>query len=177
MSSMPDRFYRVAKAYLDAARGRLEDIDSAAQDELRRSLPHENADYGHSGPAASDDPMERAAAKINAARSASSARREIAPERYNFSTPSDEDMPVASPKSTTVVDNAYKIVGVPAGSPFPVVEKAVVKLRERCAPARFPAGSPEQAEASRILARVEDAYRILQDILGVPQGRFDRLEL
>ncbi|BDI33868.1 hypothetical protein CCAX7_59190 [Capsulimonas corticalis] len=176
MSSMPDRLYKVAKAYLDAARGRLEDIDAAAQEELRRALPRENTDYGRSIPAASDDPMERAAAKIAAARNAAAARREITPERYNFSTPSEDETP-AAPKTASLVENAYKIIGVPLGSAFPTVEKAVVKLRERCAPDKFPAGSPEQAEARRILSRIEDAYRILQDALGVQQGRFDRLEL
>ena len=174
MSSMPDRLYKVAIAYLDAARGRLADIDSAAQEELRRAMPRENPDYR----AASSDPLDRAAAKIDAARGASAARREIAPDRYNFSTPSDDEYtPTAAPKTPTAVDNAYQIVGVPPGSPFATVEKAVVKLRERCAPSRFPSGSAEQAEARRILARVEDAYRVLQDALGVPQGRFDRLEL
>lgn len=161
-------------AYLDAARGRLADVDAAAQEELRRAMPRENPDYR----AASSDPMDRAAAKIDAARGASAARREIAPARYNFSSPSDdEDAPVIPKKTPTAVENAYQIVGVPMGSPFPVVEKAVVKLRERCAPARFPAGSGEQEEARRILTRVEDAFRTLQDALGVRQGRFDRLEL
>ena len=192
MDSIPGRIYRIAQAYLGAARDRLNSIDTAAQEELRRSLPRENPDYGDPNarysaipdpPAYSmiDDPFDRAAAKIDAARSANQARKAIDPEHYNFSEsatrPTAPISPDAPPAPPDVVTTAYKMIGVPVGSPYPAVEKAVARLRERVAVDKFPAGSPEQTEAQQILAKIDDAVRVLQNALGVPVTRFDRLEL
>ena len=69
------------------------------------------------------------------------------------------------------------MIGIAEGSPYPVVEQAVAKLRERCAPERFPEGSSEREEAKQILNRVNDAFLTLKNALGVPESRFDKLEL
>ncbi len=172
MSTGPGRIYRIAKAYLDAARDRLAEVDSSAQAELEKALGPEPS--GGYFPSSSDDPTDRAIAKINAARGESGARREIRPEQYNFSTP--EQTAQTSADSTPVL-TAYKVIGVPAGSDFATVEAAVTKLRERAAPNRFAQDSPEQLEAQRIQDRVDEAFRVIQDALGVEANRFDRLEL
>jgi len=183
MASLPGRIYRLAQSYLDIARNRLADIDPAAEEELRRSLPNESADYFGSGPAGLPpapqlSAMERARNKINAAQQQAAARRQIAPppEHYNFSAaaqPTNTEPSIEADVTTT----AYRIIGVPDGSPYPVVEKAVLKLRERCAPERFPENSAEREEATQILRRIDDAFRVLKGALGVPESRFDKLEL
>jgi hypothetical protein len=196
MASFSGRIYRLAQAYLDVARNRLAEIDPEAEEELRQSLPRENQDFpglngagfGASTPPNAVSAMERARAKIAAAQQEAAALREQHPERYNFSATPQTATPDGLPQvgytpprqersETDVVATAYRMIGVAEGSPYPVVEKAVAKLRERCAPSRFPESSPERAEATQILRRVDDAFRILKNALGVPESRFDRLEL
>lgn len=171
----------MAQAYLDSARNRLADIDPAAEEELRRSLPREASDYSGSGPVGLPPPqttmsaMERARNKINAAQQQVASRRQLQPEHYNFG-PAAQPTDIAPAAETDVTTTAYRIIGVPEGSAFPVVEKAVLKLRERCAPERFPEGSAEREEATQILRRIDDAFRVLKGSLGVPESRFDKLE-
>ena len=169
MADLLGRAYQVAKTYLDSARGRLEEIDARAQEELRRSLPREAAPRApNSGGAGGygDDPFERASAKIAEAQQRVAAQRQEVEQREAATIPPD---PVAT---------AYKIIGVPNGSDYLTVESAVNKLRERCAPTRFPQGSAEQADAQVILQRVEEAFTVLKNSLGpAGGGRFDKLEL
>ena len=114
-------------------------------------------------------PFARAAAKIAAAQARVAAQRQEV-ERRERATNAE---PPADP-----VQTAYKIIGVPHGSDYLTVESAVNKLRERCAPTRFPDGSAEQAEARVILQRVEEAFSVLKNALGTAGGgRFDKLEL
>ncbi len=166
MSDNLGRIYKVAKAYLDAAKDRLGEIDSRAQEELTRSLGHDDIRIPDPPPASSDDPMERARAKIAAAQGTVSARREFSASQ----TP-------PSPATPDPVQTAYKIIGVPHGSDWLTVQQAVAKLRERCAPSRFAPGSQEQAEAQIILQRVEEANQVLRNALDPGAGRFDRLEI
>lgn len=166
MTDIPGRVYRIAKAYLDAAKDRLGEIDARAQEELSRSLSHDDIKIPDPPPASSDDPMERARAKIAAAQQTSTARREFA-----ASQPAAGAAPAPDPLQT-----AYKIIGIPNGADYATVQQAVSKLRERCAPARFSEGSEEQAEAKVILQRVEEAYQVLSNALNPGAGRFDKLE-
>ena len=171
MSDLLGRAYQVAKSYLDSARGRLEEIDARAQEELRRSLPREDSPAAsHPSGVLNNDPFARAAAKIAEAQQRVTAQRQEKEQREAATAP-----PPAPPDPVTT---AYKIIGVPDGSDYLTVESAVNKLRERCAPTRFPAGSVEQAEARVILIRVEEAFTVLKNALGpTAGGRFDKLEL
>ena len=162
MSDLLGRSLRLAKTYLDEAKGRISDISDSAQEELTKAL---NRDDVQSGLASSSDPMARAQAKISAARGETAARREAAPAGH------------AAPGAADPVQTAYKIIGVPPGSDYLTVQTAVNKLRERCAPSRFPNGSVEQSESQMILQKVEEAYQILQKELDPGAGRFDKLEL
>jgi hypothetical protein len=174
MSDLLGRAYSVAKGYLDNARERLETVDAQAQEEMRRALPREGGDVppqaptsGRVGTSEETDPFARAAAKIAAAQAQAGAQRQELERRDQATTPPPD--PVAT---------AYKIIGVPAGSDFETVRAAVDQLRARCAPARFPDGSNEQAEARVILQRVEEAFHVLQNALPAQNGsRFDKLEL
>jgi hypothetical protein len=175
MSEIPGRLYRIAKSYLDSAKDRLSELDSAAQAELSRALPRENVDYM---PGASDDPMERARAKIAAARGSVGAYRELNPEGAIILPPGESrPAPSNSTPGMDALQAAYKVIGVPMGSDFLTVQRAVEKLRQRIATANFPEGSPEQADAARISDRIENAYRVLQTALDPTEGRFDRLEI
>lgn len=166
MSDLLGRSFRLAKTYLDDAKGRLEEISEGAQEELTRALNRDDIQAGLSSP---DDPMERAQAKIAAARGTAASQKELSPGRY---------APAASPASQTdPVQTAYKILGVPPGADFLTVQAAANKLRDRCAPSRFADGTQEQAEARMILQKVEEAYQVLQNALDRSAGRFDKLEI
>jgi len=162
MSDLFGRSLRLAKTYLDEAKGRVADISDSAQQELTRAL---NRDDIQSGLAASPDPMERAQTKINAARGLGTARQEAAPAAQT------------APGVADPVQTAYRIIGVPPGSDYLTVQTAVNKLRELCAPSRFPNGSAEQSDSQIILQKVEEAYQVLQNALDPGAGRFDKLEL
>ena len=160
MSNLLGRSLRLAKTYLDEAKGRVEDISQAAQDELTKALDRSDIQSGLASP---DDPMARAQAKIAAARGETAVRTEA--------------RPVSQTTTTDPIQTAYKIIGVPPGSDYLTVQTAVNKLRERCAPSRFPNGSVEQSESQMILQKVEEAYQVLQKELDPGAGRFDKLEL
>jgi len=167
MSDLLGRSLRLAKTYLGDAKGRLEEISETAQEELTKAV---NRDDIQAGLSSSDDPMERAQAKINAARGTAAGQRELSPGRY---APS----PAPATPQSDPLGTAYKILGVAPGADFLTVQAAANKMRERCAPSRFPDGSQEQAEARLILQKVEEAYQVLQNALDPGAGRFDKLEI
>lgn len=168
MSDLFGRSLRLAKTYLDSAQSRIKDISAEAQEELTRALDRDDIKQGL---ASSDDPMDRAQAKIAATRTQTDLAREQSPGAY---------APPPAPGAAQATDptaTAYKILGVAPGADILTVQTAANTLRERCDPARFPAGSPEQAAARTLLGKVEDAYKLLQAMLDPHAGRFDRLEL
>ena len=172
MADLLGRSFRLAKTYLNEAKGRLSDITADAQDELTKALNRDDIQAGLSSP---DDPMERAQAKIAAARQSSAGQKELSKE---VSPSRSAPAPAASPASPTdPIQTAYKILGVAPGSDFLTVQAAANKLRERCAPSRFADGTQEQAEARMILQKVEEAYQVLQNALDPGAGRFDKLEI
>lgn len=170
MSDLLGRSFRLAKTYLNEAKGRLSDITADAQEELTKALNRDDIQAGLNSP---NDPMERAQAKIAAARATAAGQRELSPGRYAPS--SGQTTSPATPSDP--MQTAYKILGVPAGSDFLTVQAAANKLRERCAPSRFADGTEEQSEARLILQKVEEAYQVLQNALDPGAGRFDKLEI
>jgi hypothetical protein len=168
MSDIPGRIYKVAKSYLEAAKGRLEQIDSAAQAELSRALGRDFDNPYVS--TASDDPMERARAKIAASR-ASAAVQGSSSAQSGTIAPTPQ-------AAVDPVQTAYRVLGVPIGSDYAAVRTAVDKLRGRCSPDKFPAGSQEQTDAQTILARVEEAHQLLRRALASnTEERFNKLEI
>lgn len=171
---LPDRIYRMAKAHLDQALSRWDEIDPSAQQELDEAVQ---------SPALSA--WERAQAKINAAQAA----RELPRQQPEQSVPLAETVPstpstayseTPGPRphpSSSMVQAAYTILGVPQGSNFETVRQAYIKLKERAAPDRFAEGSPDQAKAREIERRINAAYMLLMDSLAPSEDRFDRLEL
>jgi hypothetical protein len=174
--SIPDRIYKIAKNYLDAARSRWDEIDSSAQREL---------DDHVASPALSA--FERAQAKIRNAQGDNQATKELngSLNQANFTqapseaTLEDPPLPLVTPTpSQNALLGAYKVLGVPEGSTLPTVQKAYQELQQRADPSKFPAGSQEQKMAQDIHRRVNGAYILLANALSpASDDRFDRLEL
>jgi hypothetical protein len=168
-----DRLYNLAKAYLDHARSRWDEVDSAAQRELNEAL---------NSPALTA--WERAQAKINATRSANQAAQEIPTSTVPLpNTPYTPDLPPTVPLSAAQPSNnalagAYRVLDVPVGSDLLTVQKAYQELQKKADPNRFPAGSKDRQLAQDILRRVNAAYMMLANSLSATSDdRFDRLEL
>jgi len=178
MSELPGRLYRLALSHLDAAKQRLSEIDGKAQEELDNALA--GLERARTSGMESDDPMQRAAAKIAAARNAAktttppAAATPVANQPARTVTPYQDPVNEANPIDPSAT--AYRILGLPQGSDFTTVNDAVTKYRDRIAVTRFAEGSPERAEAQKILDRVEHAYTILRAKLDPTDGRFDKLE-
>ena len=186
VSNIPDRLFKISKSYLDQVRDRIdseltERERAQAEPELRSrgedaSLPAFADESGPDEFHAADDMMRRAEERIAAARR----------EREARSVSQTQVMPVAAPAANpaqTAAENAdpnasdYRVLGVPVGSDLMTVLSAYEKLSRRCDPRRFPEGSKEQAEATRILARVNTSYENLRKRLDPTENRFGKLEL
>jgi hypothetical protein len=72
---------------------------------------------------------------------------------------------------------SYKVLGLSPDAEMHDVEEAYIRLKQRCAPERFPEASEERKTAELILQRIEQAYKILRERLDATAGRFDRLEI
>lgn len=86
----------------------------------------------------------------------------------------------AAPETTVVQDPnalACSILGVEPDAAFDEIKKAFDRLNSRCNPSRFPEGSEEAANASKIQARVNWAYRTLTDGKSGAEMRFKSLEI
>jgi hypothetical protein len=172
--SIPNRIYRIGKAYLNRVRDRIEELDAEAERELEseadRPLP--NTPSPRPAPARDDTSVEammrRAEDRIRAARGEAGAREELGADRE----PSRGAAPATDANATH-----YRVLGVPVGSDWPTVQAAYEKLARRCDVRRFPDGSEEQNDARRILERVNVAYEALRKQLDPLDSRFDKLEL
>lgn len=172
--SIPNRIYRIGKAYLNRVRDRIEELDAEAERELEseadRPLPKPPPASGR--PARDDTSVEammrRAEDRIRAARGETDAREEMRGDTNRE--------PEAAASSDTNAAH-YRVLGVPAGSDWPTVQSAYEKLARRCDVRRFPEGSEEQKDAARILERVNRAYEALRKQLDPLDSRFDKLEL
>ena len=125
MSDLFGRSVRLAKNYYEEARGRVEELSTQASEELSRALDRDDIKQGL---AASDDPMERAQAKLSAAQGQAKLAREQSPGTFAPEPPTSTD-PVAT---------AYRILGVAPGADFLTVQAAANALRERCASRTLP---------------------------------------
>ena len=186
------RAYRVARAYLDKVRNRIDDaLDERLTDaeaELRGEAdtpppgaPRTAAGSRPAAPRASgsvddtsaDAMFRRAQEKIRAARSEIDARE--ATVRDDGATPP----PISNPQPQSASDpNAsdFRVLGIPFDADFSAVQSAYEKIARRCDPRRFPDGSREQQDAQLILERVNVAYENLRKRLDPTESRFARLE-
>jgi DnaJ-domain-containing protein 1 len=169
--SIPNRIYRLGKAYLNQVRDRIETWDAQLA-EAEKELQRDPGDAASPPPVrdegSADELMRRAEEKIRRGRTEATARGELARRA--------EDAAEKASASTDPNISDYVILGVPVGSDWSAVQSAYEKLARRCDPARFPEGSEEQQTARRILERVNAAYESLRKRLDPTQNRFARLE-
>ncbi len=60
------------------------------------------------------------------------------------------------------VERAYQLLGVPHSASTRVIKRAYHTMAKRWHPDLYPAGSPEQAEASRMMGVLNEAYSTIQ---------------
>lgn len=169
--SIPDRLFRISKAYLNQVRDR---IDSELSDRESAMRELDNGRGGERGTDA-DDLMRRAEEKIAATRRQADSQRPIAPSSPANANPTASATPAAE-AVTAEEASAYRIMGVPVGSDLSTVQAAYEKLAARCDPRRFPDGSQEQTDATRILEKVNAAMDTLRKRLDPTNNRFGKLE-
>ena len=184
--SIPDRLFKISKSYLDQVRDRIdaeltERERAVAEQELRSrgeddSVPDFAKESGPDEFTAADDMMRRAEERIASARREREARtKENAPAS---SPPAPAPKPAATAAEETDPNASdYRVLGVPVGSDLMMVLAAYEKLSRRCDPRRFPDKPTEQAEAARILVRVNASYENLRKRLDPTENRFGKLEL
>jgi len=182
--SIPERLFRISKAYLNQVRDR---IDAELAERELEAATNRDPDEPAEDDASPEAMMRRAEARIAAARR--DMERQVGdrtPGRAPSATPTVETgaattatAPSAAAKTVDADPNAadFRVLGVPVGSDLPTVQTAYEKLSRRCDPRRFPEGSNEQKEADRILARVNVAYDALRKRLDPTENRFGKLEL
>jgi hypothetical protein len=185
---IPDRLYRISKAYLGQVRDRIDAGIDRLDDRLadaQRELDDEN--YGGASVPSREDSspeamMRRAEARIAAARRELESRGDLRGETTAPAVTLPGDAPAATPVAApTATDDPnatdFRLLGVPVGSDLAAVTAAYEKLAWRCDPRRFPEGSPEQAEAAKILEKVNASYETLRRRLDPTESRFGKLEL
>ena len=185
--SIPERIFRISKAYLNQVRDRID--AELAERELETSL-NRDPDLPAQDDASPEAMMRRAEARIAAARRdmerqmgerTPGTAAPVTPAAETGVAPASATSPTApAPAKGVETDpNAadFRILGVPVGSDLPTVQAAYERLSRRCDPRRFPEASAEQKEAERILARVNTAYDALRKRLDPTENRFGKLEL
>jgi hypothetical protein len=175
--SIPDRIGRLGKAYVGAIKEKIESELSereAAVDELDGGASSRRGKAVPPPPASElsdlDSLMRRAEEKIAAARQGLEAREELSP---GGRTPAP---PVSVPDATPLAAD-YRVLGLAVGASLSEVQASYDDLTRRSDPKRFPEGSSEQAQARRILERVNLAYDNIRRENNPTEDRFAKLEL
>ncbi|MES2461736.1 MAG: J domain-containing protein [Armatimonadota bacterium] len=201
--SIPNRIFRISKAYLNQVRERID--SELSERELDAGIGGDTpaassgSDRGYRSPeprsvdpavSAADEMMRRAEERIAAARRDMESRGELDTPISQTSTSSSGTTSTPSSSSTTSSSSSasaavstdpnasdYRVLGVPIGSDLGTVQSAFEKLARRCDPRRFPENSREQKDAQRILERVNVAFEALRKRLDPTENRFGKLEL
>jgi hypothetical protein len=201
--SIPNRIFRISKAYLNQVRERIDselserELDagiggetpaSSGSDRGNRQAEPRSVDPAVS---AADEMMRRAEERIAAARRDMESRGELdtpispaaSSSAANPSTSSSSTSSASTSASASAAASSdpnasdYRVLGVPIGSDLGTVQSAFEKLAQRCDPRRFPENSREQKDAQRILERVNVAFEALRKRLDPTENRFGKLEL
>ena len=173
--SIPDRIGRLGRAYVGVIKDKIDTELSereSALDELNGGAGKEPGGKSVPPPPPSelsdvDSLMRRAEEKIAAARRGMEARQELAPPPAAVGVAVDTD-PLAAD---------YRVLGLAVGASLGEVQAAYDDLIRRSDPKRFPEGSSEQAQARRILERVNQAYEKIRRGNNPTEDRFAKLEL
>lgn len=181
---IPERIYRIGKAYINQIRDRVDEGLDKIDDRLADAERELSSEPGATAPSLAEDTspegmMRRAEERIAAARRNLESRTELRGETANATTATATVDPATKPTTATNNPNEsdYKMLGVPIGADLPTIQAAYEKLALRCDPRRFPDGSVEQQEAQKILARINVSYEALRRRLDPTESRFGKLEL
>jgi hypothetical protein len=179
--SIPDRIGRLGKAYVGVIKDKIEselgereaalsELDSSPGDRVpasgRRVPPPPQSELSDV-----DSLMRRAEEKIASARRELESRQELAPPAATVSAP------VSLPVDTNPLAADYRVLNLSPGASLGDVQAAYEDLLRRSDPKRFPEGSHEQAQARRILERVNLAYENIRKENNPTEDRFAKLEL
>ncbi len=177
MSSIPQRFGRIALHKFHEFKRRIEELDEDALRELEaeQQKSRETATAKRELDDAVGDstrydsrPSETPARPRTPEQIATGTRAESVPQ---FSRPVTQ--PVHG--SDTLAFH-YQLLGVENGADFVTVQGAYKKLAARCDPARFPADSDEAKQAATLRERLDASYKVLREALDFTARRFDLLE-
>lgn len=177
MSSIPQRFGRIAMHKLHEFKRRIEEMDDDALRELEAEqqksretdVAKRELDDAVAAPAQYDSrPSEMSARPRTPEQIATGIRPESVPQ---------SSRPVTQPvHSSDPLAFHYQLLGVENGADFVTVQSAYKKLAARCDPARFPAGSDEAKQAATLRERLDASYKVLREALDFTARRFDLLE-
>lgn len=171
--SIPDRIYRLGKAYANSAKERIE--DALAERELDASLGGGRLD----GESEADALLRRAQEKINASRA--QARGELDPASKVTTNAVSPNVTSSSSVTTGAWSQderaAFQTLGIPPTEDLSKVQATYQQLAGRADSRRFPDGSMEQQAAAQILERINNAYDTVRRKLDPTENRFGKLEL
>jgi hypothetical protein len=177
--SIPERLFRLSKAYLGQVRERIDSELAGAERELDHEPEANSAAPGSDRSVSeSEEMMRRAEERIAAVRLDLESRAEAT--RSASAAPARA---TSAPAAATVTAEAdpnfhdYRVLGVPVGSDLGAVQAEYEKLSRRCDPRRFPEGSSEQKQAEQILGRINSSFEALRRRLDPTENRFGKLEL
>ncbi len=177
MSSIPQRFGRIALHKFHEFKRRIEELDDDALRELEaEQQKHRETDAAKrelddaiAAPTRYDSrPPDVSARPRTPEQIATGVRTESAPQSFRSVT-----QPV---HGSDLLAFHYQLLGVENGADFVTVQGAYKKLAVRCDPARFPADSDEAKQAAALRERLDASYKVLREALDFTARRFDLLE-
>lgn len=175
MSSIPQRFGRIALHKFHEFKRRIEEMD----DDALRELEAEQQRHRETDVAKRELDDAIASPTASAPRSSDVPARPRTPEQIatGVRTESPSSRSVAQPvHGSDPLAFHYQLLGVENGADFVTVQGAYKKLAARCDPARFPADSDEAKQAATLRERLDASYKVLREALDFTARRFDLLE-
>lgn len=167
--SIPDRIYRLGKAYANSAKDRLD--EALAERELDAATSGALLD----AESESDALLRRVQEKINASRER--AKRELAGPHTQIELPKPPPSTVKPGFFSQAELAAFQTLGIPPTEDLSKVQATYQQLAGRADSRRFPEGSMEQQAAAQILERINSAYDTVRRKLDPTENRFGKLEL
>lgn len=197
MSSIPQRFGRIARHKFNEFKQRIEEMDEAAlreleqeqqkvrqKDDATRELDEALAEGGLTGapsamptgfaPRKPDLPSNPPTSKPSpqfTPRTPDQIAAGVRPNPSSVPPPMMQTVQTADPLAYH-----YQLLGVENGTDLLTVTTAYNKLAARADPSRFPADSEEAKQATGLRERLDASYKILREALDFTARRFDLLE-
>lgn len=179
MSSIPQRFGRIAMHKLSEFKRRIEEMDD---DALRELEAEQHKSRGNDAATRELDDAIAAPTQYDSRPSEMPSRPRTPEQIATGGRTESAPAPQSSRSMTQPVNGSdplpfhYQLLGVENGADFVTVQSAYKKLAARCDPARFPADSDEAKQAATLRERLDASYKVLREALDFTARRFDLLE-